>query len=69
MVHLVISNRRRRFGDRAIDGLEQALAAIGLLDEALALDVRRPQDFFNRVWSTAFRAADLTAQDEREVSA
>ncbi|GHB85932.1 hypothetical protein GCM10010347_66150 [Streptomyces cirratus] len=44
---------------RAITGLERALEAVGLLDEALALDLRRPQDYFGRVWSTAFRAADL----------
>jgi len=44
---------------RAIDGLEQALAGLGLLDQALALDLRKPQDYFQRVWSTAFRAADL----------
>jgi integrase len=44
---------------RAIDGLEKALAAVGLLHDALALDLRRPQDYFNRVWSTAFRATGL----------
>ncbi len=44
---------------RAIDGLEKALAGLGLLDDALALDLRKPQDYFHRVWSTAFRAADL----------
>jgi hypothetical protein len=44
---------------RAIDGLEKALAGIGLLEDALALDLRRPQDYFHRMWSTAFRAADL----------
>ncbi|MFE3905601.1 hypothetical protein ACFXPY_36300 [Streptomyces sp. NPDC059153] len=43
----------------AIDGLERALAGLGLLDNAFALDLRRPQDYFHRVWSTAFRAADL----------
>ncbi|MFE2558321.1 tyrosine-type recombinase/integrase [Streptomyces sp. NPDC059352] len=46
---------------RAIEGLERALAAAGLLKEALALDLRRPQDYFGRVWATAFRAADLAA--------
>jgi integrase len=46
---------------RAIDGLEMALAGLGLLDQALALDLRKPQDYFHRVWSTAFRAADLAA--------
>ena len=48
---------------KAIDGLEKALAALGLLDDALALDMRRPQDFFNRIWSTAFRATDLANHD------
>ena len=45
---------------RAIDGLEQALRGAGLLDAALHLDLRRPQDYFTRVWSTAFRADSLT---------
>ncbi|MEU1034478.1 site-specific integrase [Streptomyces mirabilis] len=44
---------------RAIDGLEKALEAVGLLNEALALDLRRPQDYFGRVWATAFRADEL----------
>jgi Phage integrase family len=44
---------------RAIDVLEKALAGLGLLNQALALDLRRPQDYFHRIWSTAFRAADL----------
>lgn len=34
---------------RAITGLERALEAVGLLDEALALDLRRPQDYFGRL--------------------
>ncbi|WP_435861136.1 tyrosine-type recombinase/integrase [Streptomyces nigrescens] len=51
---------------RAITGLERALEAVGLLDEALAVDLRRPQDYFGRVWSTAFRAADLTEPPEIE---
>ncbi|MFE2940755.1 tyrosine-type recombinase/integrase [Streptomyces sp. NPDC059255] len=46
---------------QAIDGLERALAGLGLLEEALSLDLRRPQDYFQRVWSTAFRASDLAA--------
>ena len=46
---------------RAIDGLEKALAGLGLLDDALALDMRKPQDYFHRVWSTAFRTSDLAA--------
>jgi integrase len=46
---------------QAIDGLESALAGLGLLDDALALDLRRPQDYFQRIWNTAFRASDLAA--------
>jgi integrase len=48
---------------RAIDGLEKALAGLGLMDDALALDLRKPQDYFHRVWSTAFRASDLAAAE------
>ena len=51
---------------RAIDGLEKALAGLGLLDDALALDMRKPQDYFHRVWSTAFRASDLAAAGDDE---
>ena len=53
---------------RAIDGLEKALAGRGLLDDALALDLRKPQDYFHRVWSTAFGAADLAgvSDDDQE---
>ena len=43
----------------AIDGLEAALAGLGLLDDALALDLRRPQDYFQRVWNIGFRATQL----------
>jgi len=50
---------------RAIDGQEKALTGLGLLDQALALDLRKPQDYFHRVWSTAFRASDLTEGDTR----
>lgn len=46
---------------RAIDGLEKALAGLDLLDQALAMDLRKPQDYFARIWSTAFRASDLAA--------
>ncbi|WP_282688179.1 MULTISPECIES: hypothetical protein [unclassified Streptomyces] len=49
---------------RAIDGLERALGAVGLLDEALSLDLRRPQDHFGRVWSTVFRAEELAGHGE-----
>ena len=50
-----------------IDGLEKALAAVGLLDEALALDMRRPQDYLHRMWATAFRAQELAELDEHTV--
>jgi integrase len=50
----------------AIDGLEKALAALGLLQEALALDMRRPQDYFHRVWSTSFRARDLARSHDHD---
>jgi hypothetical protein len=50
---------------RAIEGLENALVGLGLLDEALAMDYRRPQDYFNRVWSIAFRTADLASPEPR----
>lgn len=51
---------------RAIDGLEKALAGLGLLDDALALDLRRPQDYFHRLWNLGFRARDLAnaAEDD-----
>ena len=45
----------------AIDGLEAALAGLGLLDDALALDLRRPQDYFRRVWNIGFRATQLAS--------
>lgn len=58
-------------GRRALSytGLE-ALVGLGLLDDPLALDLRKPQDYFHRVWSTAFRAADLAdaGQNEGEYS-
>lgn len=44
---------------RAIEGLEKALAGLGLLEEALTMDLRRPQDYFHRIWSTGFHANDL----------
>jgi hypothetical protein len=54
---------------RAIDGLEAALAGLGLLEDALALDMRRPQDYFHRLWSTGFRTSDLAAAgDHRETA-
>ncbi|MFJ7280635.1 DUF6262 family protein [Kitasatospora sp. NPDC098663] len=53
---------------RAINGLEKALAGLGLLDDALALDLRKPQDYFHRVWSTAFRATELADAGDDEYS-
>ena len=47
----------------AIDGLESALAGTGLPGQALALDLRRPEDYFQRIWSLGFRAAGLTGTD------
>ncbi|QWY65467.1 site-specific integrase (plasmid) [Mycobacterium avium subsp. hominissuis] len=52
--------------NKAIDGLEKALSAVGLLDEALALDMRRPQDYLNRMWATAFRAQELAQLDDAD---
>jgi integrase len=48
----------------AIDGLEAALAGLGLLDDALALDLRRPQDYLQRIWNSGFRAAELAKATE-----
>ena len=45
----------------AIDGLEAALAGLSLLDDALALDLRRPQDYFQRIWNIGFRATQLAS--------
>ena len=53
---------------RAIDGLEKALGGLGLLDQALAVDLRRPQDYFQRIWSTSFRAADLASAADGQAS-
>jgi hypothetical protein len=45
---------------QALAGLEKALLALGLLDDAKALDLRNPhQDFFNPIWSQGWRAGDL----------
>ncbi|PVC90126.1 hypothetical protein [Streptomyces sp. CS131] len=53
---------------RAITGLERALDAVGLPDEALALDLRRPQDYFGRVWATAFRSQELVQAEAGEAA-
>ncbi|MDX3867754.1 tyrosine-type recombinase/integrase [Streptomyces europaeiscabiei] len=52
---------------RAIDGLERALAGMGLLNESLALDLRRPQDYFGRVWSTGLSRPELARQEGEEI--
>ena len=52
-----------------ITPLTAALAGLGLLDDALALDLRKPQDYFHRVWSTAFRANDLAAAESDDGAA
>lgn len=36
---------------------------------ALNLDIRRPQDYFHRLWSTGFRTSDLTAVGTQQESA
>ncbi|MFI7132232.1 tyrosine-type recombinase/integrase [Nonomuraea sp. NPDC050153] len=46
---------------RAIDGLERVLAGMGLLDQALALDLRRPQDYFHRLWNLGFPIESLAS--------
>ncbi len=46
--------------------MEKALAGLGLLEDALALDLRKPQDYFHRVWSTVFRATDLADAGNEE---
>ncbi|MFF4534013.1 tyrosine-type recombinase/integrase [Streptomyces sp. NPDC001407] len=51
---------------RAIEGLEKALAAMGLLEEALTMDLRRPQDYFHRMWTLAFRSVDLAELSDDE---
>lgn len=45
-------------------GMEKALAGLGLLEQALQMDLRRPQDYFHRIWSTNFRATDLAGLTE-----
>lgn len=49
--------------DRAINDLESALVGLGLLDQALAMDLRRPRDYFGSMWSTGFPVEDLTGPD------
>jgi len=45
---------------KALAGLEKALLALGLLDQAKELDLRSPQqDFFEPIWSRGWRAGDL----------
>lgn len=49
---------------RAIRGLEGALASAGLLEDALNLDLRKPQDFFQKVWSVGFESRRLAEDSE-----
>lgn len=45
---------------QAIAGLEKALLALGLLDQAKQVDLRSPhQDFFDPIWRQGWRADDL----------
>ena len=45
---------------QALAGLEKALLALGLLDQAKELDLRSPhQDFFDPIWRQGWRAGDL----------
>ncbi len=45
---------------QALAGLEKALLALGLLDQAHELDLRSPhQDFFHPIWTQGWRADDL----------
>jgi len=45
---------------QALAGLEKALFALGLLDQAKELDLRSPQqDFFEPIWTQGWRAGDL----------
>ncbi len=44
----------------AIAGLERALSALGLLEQAKNVDLRNPyQDFFDPIWNQGWRASDL----------
>ncbi|MEU3030197.1 hypothetical protein ACPCBC_29420 [Streptomyces incarnatus] len=40
------------------------MTAVGLLEESLGLDLRRPQHFCGRFWSAAFRADELAYQQD-----
>ena len=45
---------------QALAGLEKALLALGLLDQAKQLDLRSPhQDFFDPIWRQGWRTGDL----------
>jgi hypothetical protein len=55
--------------NRAIAGLEKALAAPSLLDDALAVDLRRPRDYFHWVWNVGFLADSLAHAAESGIEA
>jgi len=49
-----------RRSSEALAGLEKALLALGLLEQAKDLDLRSPQqDFFDPIWTQGWRAGDL----------
>jgi integrase len=49
-----------RRSSQALAGLEKALLALGLFDQAKDLDLRSPhQDFFNPIWTHGWRASVL----------
>jgi integrase len=49
-----------RRSSQALDGLEKALLALGLIDQANNLDLRSPhQDFFDPIWTHGWHASDL----------
>lgn len=55
---------------RAVAGLEKALLALGLLDQAEHLDLRSPhQDFFDPIWTQGWRAGDLVQMGSGEPAA
>lgn len=55
---------------QALAGLEKALLALGLLDQAREVDLRSPhQDFFEPIWTQGWRAEDLVEMGGGEKAA
>ncbi|MEU9286507.1 hypothetical protein AB0D57_17745 [Streptomyces sp. NPDC048275] len=54
---------------RAIAGLGEGPGELRAPEEALSLNLRRPQDYFGRVWSTTFRARELAELDTESEAA